>query len=59
MQISKLKKDIQLSVRINSDIKAALELEGISAQKILDEYINKKYAIKIEKKGSENESENE
>jgi hypothetical protein len=47
MKPSDLKKDAQTCVRINSKIKELLDRKGKSAQKIVDEFINKK--VKIDK----------
>jgi len=47
MKPSKLKKDAQTCVRINSEIKQVLEKNGKTCQKIVDEFINRR--IKIDK----------
>lgn len=45
MKPSKLKKDTQSCVRINSEIKNTLKKKGKSPQKIVDEFIDKKFKI--------------
>lgn len=44
-----LPKDTTATIRINKEIKKLMEVEGVSIQKIVDEYIEKNYKIKIEK----------
>lgn len=45
MKPSKLKKDAQVCVRINSEIKETLRKKGKSAQKIVDQFIDKNFHI--------------
>lgn len=45
MNPSKLKKDAQVCVRINSEIKNKLKKKGKSPQKIVDQFIDKNFRI--------------
>lgn len=45
MKPSKMKKDTQVCVRINSKIKDTLKKKGKSPQKIVDQFIDKNFRI--------------
>jgi hypothetical protein len=45
MKPSDMKKDTQACVRINSKIKEKLKKKGKSPQKVVDEFIDKKFRI--------------
>lgn len=47
MKPSKMKKDTQTCVRINSEIKNTLKKKGKTPQKIVDDFIDKK--LKVDK----------
>jgi len=50
MKPSDMKKDAQTCVRINSEIKTKIKRHGKSVQKIVDEFIDKKFKIDKELK---------
>ena len=49
MKASEMKKNKQVNIRINEQLKNALTKENISVQSIIDAYLNDKFKVKAPK----------
>lgn len=55
MNIKDLKKDASKTIRINSEILAAIESRGMTIQEYIDYKLDKEFQLKIDFKGDNDE----
>jgi predicted DNA binding CopG/RHH family protein len=47
-----MKKDVQVNIRINSELKKALEKQGLTVQKLVDQTLEQMFEVEIQTKVS-------